>query len=101
MTTQQSSLCSVPHYRIMESQIELDEHKILSESQTLLADENQDNVKSSNDLSVLEDAVKILNKIGRTNHARDIQKVLLLLKEQDETQTEATSSSATEIEHVS
>ena len=85
----------------MESEIELDEHKILSENQTLLADENQDNVKSSNDLSVLEDAVKILNKIGRTNHARDIQKVLLLLKEQDETQTEATSSSATEIEHVS
>ena len=85
----------------MESEIELDEHKTLSENQTLLADENQDNVKSSNDLSVLEDAVKILNKIGRTNHARDIQKVLLLLKEQDETQTEATSSSATEIEHVS
>ena len=85
----------------MESEIELDEHKILSEDQTLLADENQDNVKSSNDLSVLEDAVNILNKIGRTNHARDIQKVLLLLKEQDETQTEATSSSATEIEHVS
>ena len=85
----------------MESEIELDEHKTLSENQTLLADENQDNVKSSNDLSVLEDAVKILNKIGRTNNARDIQKVLLLLKEQDETQTEATSSSATEIEHVS
>ena len=86
----------------MESEIELDEHKILSENQTLLADdETQDNVKSSNDLSVLEDAVNILNKIGRTNHARDIQKVLLLLKEQDETQTEATSSSATEIEHVS
>ena len=85
----------------MESEIELDEHKTLSENQTLLADENQDNVKSSNDLSVLEDAVKILNKIGRTNHAWDIQKVLLLLKEQDETQTEATSSSATEIEHVS
>ena len=85
----------------MESEIELDEHKILSENQTLLADENQGSVKSSNDLSVLEDAVKILNKIGRTNHARDIQKVLLLLKEQDETQTEATSSSATEIEHVS
>ena len=85
----------------MESEIELDEHKILSEDQTLLADENQDNVKSSNDLSVLEDTVKILNKIGRTNHARDIQKVLLLLKEQDETQTEAKSSSATEIEHVS
>ena len=85
----------------MESEIELDEHKTLSENQTLLADENQGSVKSSNDLSVLEDAVKILNKIGRTNHARDIQKVLLLLKEQDETQTEATSSSATEIEHVS
>ena len=85
----------------MESEIELDEHETLSENQTLLEDENQDNVKSSNDLSVLEDAVKILNKIGRTNHARDIQKVLLLLKEQDETQTEATSSSATEIEHVS
>ena len=87
----------------MESEIELDEHKILSENQTLLADETQDNVKSSNDLSVLEDAVKILNKIGRTNQAiaKDIQKVLLLLKEQDEAQTEATSSSATEIEHVS
>ena len=87
----------------MESEIELDEHKILSENQTLLADETQDNVKSSNDLSVLEDAVKILNKIGRTNQAiaKDIQKVLLLLKEQDKAQTEATSSSATEIVHVS
>ena len=87
----------------MESEIELDEHKTLSENQTLLADENQGSVKSSNDLSVLEDAVKILNKIGRTNQAiaKDIQKVLLLLKEQDEAQTEATSSSATEIEHVS
>ena len=85
----------------MESEIELDEHKILSENQTLLADETQDNVKSSNDLSVLEDAVNILNKIGRTNHAKEIQKVLLLLKEQDKAQTEATSSSATEIEHVS